>query len=558
MRALPFEPTDGLDVLARRAGSTSTRRRAGCSSRSSASSRRARRAAAARFEQRKARSPPRGCSTPRASGRCRCCRAPSASSTALTGAAIHDILTMLRAALRRRGASWCGRCACRATGAAADIAAALADLNRDGRRRRDHRRPRRRLARGSVGVQRGGRRARHRALAGRRWCRRSATRSTSRSPIWSPTCAPPTPTAAAARGGARARASCGRGRAAARRRLERRWSHRVERMRGRLAAADVVLAARAAWSPSASCACDGRVRRAREAMRSRRRAPLRGSASWRRGSAASVPRPRRDRAALDRLEQRRLAAWQSRLARHGTTCAASAARIQALSPLAVLGARLRHRATRRRRGGARRRRDAAGDRLELRLRARRRARRGAETLPDASSPPVRAAADPRRRHERAAQGTAQSFEEGMAALETLVRAARGRQRCRSRSRSRRSSAGVALVRVLSERLDEVEQRVEVLLRDADGVAAHARRRRRRASEPAGLERYLAAHRRTVERALRALLSARPGRPRAARRAMRYSLLGRASGCARSSRSPPARRSAGRGGAAACRSPARSR
>ena len=67
-------------------------------------------------------------------------------------------------------------------GAARDIAAGIADLNRLRGRRRAHRRSRRRLARGPVGVQRGGRRARHRRVARAGGVAASVTRSTSPSP----------------------------------------------------------------------------------------------------------------------------------------------------------------------------------------------------------------------------------------------------------------------------------------------------------------------------------------------------------------------------------------
>ena len=171
-------------------------------------------------------------------------------------------------------------------------------------------------------------------------------------------------------------------------RLERALVHRVERMRGRLAAADVVLANPRRLVTERQLRLDGLVRRTREAMRALpTRAPLparpAGGAARRPGAA-----DRGGRAALDRLEQRMLAAWQSRLVAARHDVAASAARIQALSPLAVLG---RGFALARREDGAVVRdagEIAAGDRLELVF-----ARGGAraevlETLPDGGPPVV--------------------------------------------------------------------------------------------------------------------------------------------------------------------------
>jgi len=91
------------------------------------------------------------------------------------------------------------------------------------------------------------------------------------------------------------------------------------------------------------------ARRAREAMRTLpalRRNRL-GQVATRLG--AQAPRPAAQAAMIDGLAQRMLAAWQRRLVAARHEAAASAAQLQALSPLAVLG---RGFALARREGGA--------------------------------------------------------------------------------------------------------------------------------------------------------------------------------------------------------------
>jgi exodeoxyribonuclease VII small subunit len=62
----------------------------------------------------------------------------------------------------------------------------------------------------------------------------------------------------------------------------------------------------------------------------------------------------------------------------------------------------------------------------------------------------------------------QSFEEGMRALEAIVSRLEGGNLPLEESLAAFES-GVAVLRALHEQLGEVERRVEILLRDADGV-----------------------------------------------------------------------------------------
>jgi exonuclease VII small subunit len=77
------------------------------------------------------------------------------------------------------------------------------------------------------------------------------------------------------------------------------------------------------------------------------------------------------------------------------------------------------------------------------------------------------------------------FEDGMAALEALVRARVGRALARRRVGA--FEQGVALVRMLNERLAAVEQRIERLVRATMDAASASSRRRGRVR---GIERYL--------------------------------------------------------------------
>ena len=105
---------------------------------------------------------PKGCSTRRASGRCRARRGDRHRDRApRRGGPRHAARAarpLARGARRRAAGARAGAARRR------DIAAGLADLQRAPASSRD-RRPRRRLARGPLGLQRGGRRARHRRVA---------------------------------------------------------------------------------------------------------------------------------------------------------------------------------------------------------------------------------------------------------------------------------------------------------------------------------------------------------------------------------------------------------
>jgi len=108
-------------------------------------------------------------------------------------------------------------------------------------------------------------------------------------------------------------------------------------VRGRLVAADVALADPRRLITERQLRLESLARRAREAMRTLpalRRNRL-GQVATRLG--AQAPRPAAQAATIDGLAQRMLAAWQRRLVAARHEAAASAAQLQALSPLAVLG-----------------------------------------------------------------------------------------------------------------------------------------------------------------------------------------------------------------------------
>jgi exodeoxyribonuclease VII large subunit len=304
-------------------------------------------------------------------------------ATAATGAAIRDVLQVLaqRYADRRVVVR---PCRVQGDGAAADVAAALDDLNRDG-------------TVDVIIVGRGGGSIEDLWAFNEEAVVRAIARS--RIPVVSAVghetdwtladlvadLRAPTPSAAAARVMPERREleeRVDRCRA----RLERALVHRVERMRGRLAAADVVLANPRRLVTERQLRLEGLARRAREAMRTLPTARRHRLDRLAARLGARVPRTTSERAALERLEQRLRAAWERRLVSARHDLAAGAARLEALSPLSVLG---RGFALARREDGAVIR-DAAeivaGDRVELRF-----ARGGArvevlETRPDGGSP----------------------------------------------------------------------------------------------------------------------------------------------------------------------------
>jgi len=285
-------------------------------------------------------------------------------ATAATGAAIRDVLQVLAQRFAERRVV-VRPCRVQGEGAAADIAAALDDLNRDG----------------SVDV----------IIVGRGggsmedlWAfnEEVVVRAIARSQIpvvsavghetdWTladfvADLRVPTPSAAAARVMPERRELEER-LLRCRGRLESALSSRVERVRGRLVAADVALADPRRLITERQLRLESLARRAREAMRTLpalRRNRL-GQVATRLG--AQAPRPAAQAAMIDGLAQRMLAAWQRRLVAARHEAAASAAQLQALSPLAVLG---RGFALARREGGAVVR-DAAeiapGERLDVRF-----------------------------------------------------------------------------------------------------------------------------------------------------------------------------------------------
>ena len=255
-------------------------------------------------------------------------------ATAATGAAIRDVLQVLGQRFSERRVL-VRPCRVQGEGAAADIAAALDDLNRDG-------------SVDVIIVGRGGGSMEDLWAFNEEIVVRAIARS--RIPVVSAvghevdwTLADfvadlrvPTPSAAAARvmperHELEARLARCRGR------LESALAQRVDRMRGRLAAADVALADPRRLITERQLRLEALARRAREAMLlqpAARRLRL-GKLAAR--LDARLPRPAAARATMAGLAQRMEAAWQQRLvaARHGV--GGAAAQLQALSPLAVLG-----------------------------------------------------------------------------------------------------------------------------------------------------------------------------------------------------------------------------
>ena len=122
-----------------RAAARSTRRRASSSSTSTRSSRPGSARCSSRSSSSRRSSRPRGCSTPRASGRCRRWPRRIGIVTSPTGAAVRDIL---RIAERRGRMRFLDRrpARCRATTAPVEIIARHPRASSGSRRRRDHRR----------------------------------------------------------------------------------------------------------------------------------------------------------------------------------------------------------------------------------------------------------------------------------------------------------------------------------------------------------------------------------------------------------------------------------
>ena len=330
---------------ARPAGRLRAEGRVPAALRAHAAARPRRAAAGVRAAEEEARRP-KASSTRRASGRCRRCRARSASSPRSTA---RRCATSSRCCARRHpNAHLVIRPArVQGEGAAADIADAVR-AHRPGRRRRcRHRRPRRRLGRGPLGVQRGVGGAGDRRLPGPGRSRPSATRRTSRSPTSSPTCARRRPSAAAemvvaakdefcSRVSIGWRTACS---AAARHGLQRRRAPAARAQRAGAASP----AGRRAWRCAAGTPPSSRTSCARmltALAEQRARVP----------DVAAAARSAATCGAASAAMRGRLAAPTGRL--HAGVVAARttaprrawvrvAGRLESLSPLAVLGARLR-------------------------------------------------------------------------------------------------------------------------------------------------------------------------------------------------------------------------
>jgi exodeoxyribonuclease VII large subunit len=254
-------------------------------------------------------------------------------ATASSGAAVRDILKVLLQRFPERQIV-VRPCRVQGEGAAADIAAALDDLNRDG------------VAEVII-VGRGGGSIEDLWAFNEEVVVRAIARS--RVPVVSAVghetdwtladlaadVRSPTPSAAAARVMPDRRELEER-LAACRTRLERALAHRVERARARLAAADVVLADPRRLVVERRLRLEALARRAREAMLllpAARRSRLERVAARLGGSA---PRPGAPRLELERLARRLTEAWQRRDVRARHDLGARAAQLEALSPLAVL------------------------------------------------------------------------------------------------------------------------------------------------------------------------------------------------------------------------------
>ena len=175
-------------------------------------------------------------------------------------------------------------------------------------------------------------------------------------------------------------------------RLEHALVSRVERMRGRLVSADKVLADPRRLVTERQLRLETLARRAREAMRSQPLARRHRLERLRTRLGARAPSTEAKVRAVETLGRRILHAFERRLAGVRHDVAASAARLDALSPLAVLGRGF----TLARKPDGRVVRDAAeiapGDRLALRF-----ARGEAEVEVLETSPDGGPAADPPRR-----------------------------------------------------------------------------------------------------------------------------------------------------------------
>jgi exodeoxyribonuclease VII large subunit len=175
-------------------------------------------------------------------------------------------------------------------------------------------------------------------------------------------------------------------------RLERALVHRVDRMRGRLSAADKVLADPRRLVTERQLRLETLARRAREAMRSLPLERRHRLERLRTRLGTRVPSTESKVRTIESLGRRMLHAFERRLvsSRHDVT--AAAARLDALSPLAVLGRGF----TLARREDGSVVRDAAeiarGERLALRF-----ARGAAEVEVLDTSPDGAPAADPPRR-----------------------------------------------------------------------------------------------------------------------------------------------------------------
>ncbi|HEY8515188.1 MAG TPA: exodeoxyribonuclease VII large subunit [Candidatus Binatia bacterium] len=267
-------------------------------------------------------------------------------ATAATGAAVRDILRILLQRFPDRHVI-VRPCRVQGEGAAADVAAALDDLNRDG-------------AAEVIIVGRGGGSIEDLWAFNEEVVVRAIARS--RVPVVSAVghetdwtladlvadVRAPTPTAAAALVMPQ-RDELEERLATSALRLRRALAQRVERARSRLAAADVVLADPRRLVRERRLRLESLARRAREAMLtipvSRRQRIDRIAA--RLGGCA--PQPQARRLELERLGQRMTAAWERRFAGARHEVDARAAQLDALSPLAVLG---RGFALARREGGA--------------------------------------------------------------------------------------------------------------------------------------------------------------------------------------------------------------
>jgi exodeoxyribonuclease VII large subunit len=255
-------------------------------------------------------------------------------ATAATGAAVRDVLQVLaqRFAARRVVVR---PCRVQGDGAAADIAAALDDLNRDG-------------TVDVIIVGRGGGSIEDLWAFNEEVVVRAIARS--RIPVVSAvghetdwTLADfvadlrvPTPSAAAARVMPERREieeSLTRLRA----RLERALVHRVDRMRGRLAAADKVLADPRRLLTERQLRLETLARRAREGIRSLPLERRHRLDRLRARLGTKVPSTEARRRAVESLGHRMLHAFEKRLVTARHDVAAVSARLDALSPLAVLG-----------------------------------------------------------------------------------------------------------------------------------------------------------------------------------------------------------------------------